>query len=88
MTGRRDDHVNRELVGDMGTQKVRIKLLINEVGEYTGYGWKDAKSSEINDTIYDAVEGRILKEYWLEAEVPIPSAAIETLQANVATVGE
>lgn len=67
----------------MKTQKIRIKVLIDGVGHYCGYGWDGATSNAIDETLYEVIDGPAMKEYWLEAEVPIPEIAPEIIQANV-----
>ena len=67
----------------MATQKIRIKLLIDATGNYCGYGWKDASSADINETLYDVIDGPAMKEYWLVAEVPIPTTTIPVIETVV-----
>lgn len=59
------------------TRKVRLKVLINELGEYCGMGWQEAGEKDPDDTIYESVAGLNVREYWITAEVPIPDAATE-----------
>lgn len=55
--------------------KVRIKVLIDAEGNYAGYGFTNARSLELDDTIYEAVPvNGPVQEYWLTADLPLPSA--------------
>lgn len=61
----------------MKTQRVRIKVAINGEGQYCGIGWTTAKESDPNDTIYESITGDIVREYWITADVPVPTTADE-----------
>ena len=62
----------------MKIQKVRIKVLIDDTGNYCGYGWKGASDKEPDDTLYSVIESLTTKAYWITAEIPIPDdVAIE-----------
>lgn len=63
-------------------RKVRIKVLINELGEYCGMGWQDAGEKDPDDTIYESISGLNVREYWITADVPIPANA-EEIQGGV-----
>ena len=58
-------------------RKVRIKVLINELGEYCGMGWQDAGETDPDDTIYESISGLNVRAYWITADVPIPTNAEE-----------
>jgi len=70
----------------MATQKVRIKVLIDDTGNYCGYGWRGASDKEPDDTIYEVIEGYPSKAYWITAELPIPTT--EEVEAVLATIEE
>lgn len=59
------------------TRKVRIKVLINEEGDYCGMGWQDAGEKDRDDTIYESIAGLNVREYWITAQVPLPGRAEE-----------
>lgn len=64
----------------MATQKVRIKVLIDDTGNYCGYGWRGASNKEPDDTLYSVIESLTTKAYWITAEIPIPDNA--TIEAD------
>ncbi len=68
------------------TRKVRIKVLINEEGEYCGMGWQDAGEKDPDDTIYESIAGLVTREYWLTADIPIPDATAPEVAAEVSDV--
>lgn len=72
----------------MTMQKVRIKVLIDDKGNYCGYGWLDAGEKDPDDTLYDVIESLCTKAYWITAELPIPSAEIVEAEATVEAVSE
>lgn len=67
----------------MITQKIRIKVLIGNSGNYCGYGWRGAEENAPDDTIYDVVDCLSTKAYWLTAEIPIPGTEEKEVEAVV-----
>lgn len=61
--------------------QVRIKVLINAEGDYCGYGYSNAKSNDLDDTLYEVVSGLAGREYWLTADLALP--APEEVSADV-----
>lgn len=65
------------------TRKVRIKVLINEEGDYCGMGWQNANEKDPDDTIYESISGLVTREYWLTADLPIPDTKAPEIAAEI-----
>lgn len=69
----------------MATQKVRIKVLIDDTGNYCGYGWRGADDKEPDDTLYSVIESLTTRAFWITADLPIPTN--ETIEAAATIEG-
>ncbi len=67
----------------MAMQKVRIKVLIDDTGNYCGYGWRGAGEKEPDDTLYSVIESLTTKAYWITADIAIPTTEIIEAEATV-----
>ena len=67
----------------MKTQKVRIKVLIDSAGNYCGYGYKDAHAKDIDETLYDVVDGPNMTAHWITVDIPIPEITISEVTMTI-----
>jgi hypothetical protein len=79
---------DQERIGitNMQTQRVRIKVLIDDSGNYCGYGWRGAGEKDPDDTLYEVIEGLATKAYWIIADLPIPTTEVREVDAVVEAV--
>lgn len=66
---------------NLRTVRVRIALVVNEVGDWTGMGFPKMDRDYERDVFHGLDGGSVKELHYLEAEVPLPSPT--TIHAEI-----
>ena len=59
------------------TMKIRIAVVTDENGDWSACGFKDGDESDFHNFASDGLEGKLLRECWITADVPLPEPVAE-----------